>query len=110
MNNNNNYLAVGDHKPLSHSETKEKLLSNTEDFVWLIETPLPGKFIIDIEFLDLKISCPKGGDPCSIWPNRSNAANVTQGIHTDITMNACDGSISDMPIEALPSISILSFC
>ncbi|XP_019460508.1 PREDICTED: BTB/POZ domain-containing protein At1g55760-like isoform X2 [Lupinus angustifolius] len=105
--------SAGDHKSLAHSETREKLLSNTEDFVWLIETPLPGKFIIDIEFLDLKISCPKGGgDPFSIWPNRSmlqrsNAANLeslgrmlTEGIHTDITIHACDGSISDMPIEA----------
>ncbi|OIW02926.1 hypothetical protein TanjilG_29702 [Lupinus angustifolius] len=98
--------SAGDHKSLAHSETREKLLSNTEDFVWLIETPLPGKFIIDIEFLDLKISCPKGGgDPFSIWPNRSmlqrsNAANLeslgrmlTEGIHTDITIHACDGSI-----------------
>ncbi|CAL0317424.1 unnamed protein product [Lupinus luteus] len=97
--------SAGAHNPFALSETKDKLLTNTEDFVWLIETPLPAKFIIHIEFLDLKISCPKGGDPCSIWPNismpqRSNAATLeslgrmlTEAIHTDITINACDGSI-----------------
>ncbi|KAK7277005.1 hypothetical protein RIF29_18154 [Crotalaria pallida] len=97
--------SAGDHKALAHSEIKEKLLSNTEGFVWLIESPLPGKFIIDIEFLDLKISCPNGGDPCSIWPNRSVKQRsdsavlqslgrmLTESIHTDITIDACDGSI-----------------
>jgi speckle-type POZ protein len=39
------------------AEIKDKLLSNKDCFVWEIEVPLPGKFIIDIEFLDLKTTC-----------------------------------------------------
>ena len=30
-------------------------LKNSDDFVWAIDTLLPGRFIIDVEFLDLKI-------------------------------------------------------
>lgn len=37
-----------------HAEVKDKQLKNSEDFVWAIEAPLTGKFIIDVEFLDLK--------------------------------------------------------
>ncbi|TKY57441.1 BTB/POZ domain-containing protein [Spatholobus suberectus] len=99
--------SVGDRKALAHSEIKDKLLGNSESFVWIIEVPLPAKFIINIEFLDLKTTNPNGGEPCSVWPNRflqqrSNATALgslgrmlTEGIHTDITINASesDGSI-----------------
>ncbi|XP_027332586.1 BTB/POZ domain-containing protein At1g55760-like isoform X1 [Abrus precatorius] len=99
--------SVRDRKALAISEIKEKLLNNREGFVWEIEVPLPTKFIIDIEFLDLRTSSPNGGEPCSIWPSRFlqqrlNATSLdslgrmlTEGIHTDITINAndCDGSI-----------------
>lgn len=36
----------------------DKLLKNGDDFVWAIEVPLTGKFIIDVEFLDLKNASP----------------------------------------------------
>lgn len=42
-----------------NAEIKDKLLSNSEGYVWMIEVPLPKKFIIDIEFQDLKTTCPK---------------------------------------------------
>lgn len=35
--------------------------------MWEIGVPLPGKFIIDIEFLDLKTTCPKVCK-CIIYP------------------------------------------
>ncbi|THG16965.1 hypothetical protein TEA_010499 [Camellia sinensis var. sinensis] len=47
--------SVGDGKSLIHPEITDKKLKNNDDFVWAIEVPLMGKFIIDIEFLDLKI-------------------------------------------------------
>ncbi|THG08699.1 hypothetical protein TEA_005511 [Camellia sinensis var. sinensis] len=47
--------SVGDGKSLIHPEITDKKLKNNDDFVWAIEVPLTGKFIIDIEFLDLKI-------------------------------------------------------
>ena len=41
-----------------YAEITDKQLKNSDDFVWAIEVPLTGKFIVDIEFLDLKISSP----------------------------------------------------
>ncbi|TXG68106.1 hypothetical protein EZV62_009381 [Acer yangbiense] len=97
--------SVGDRKSLTHPEITDKQLKNNDDFVWSIEVPLTGKFIIDVEFLDLKTASPDGGEPCSIWAEgfprkRSNATALvclgrmlTESIHTDIIINASDGSI-----------------
>lgn len=35
----------------------ERLLRTSEDFVWPVDSTFHGRFIIDVEFLDLKI-CP----------------------------------------------------
>ncbi|XWS09600.1 hypothetical protein CRYUN_Cryun39dG0003500 [Craigia yunnanensis] len=87
------------------TEITDKQLKNTDDFVWPIEVPLTGKFIIDVEFLNLKTASPNGGEPRSIWAEgftqkESNATALaclgrmlTEGIHTDIIINASDGSI-----------------
>ncbi|GAB2279788.1 hypothetical protein Dimus_014427 [Dionaea muscipula] len=98
--------AAGTHrKSLVHPEVTDKQLKNGEDFVWVIEVPLAGKFIIDVEFLDLKIAPPNGGELRSIWTEeftqkRSSTTALTclgrmlsESIHTDITINASDGSI-----------------
>ncbi|XP_022716663.1 BTB/POZ domain-containing protein At1g55760 [Durio zibethinus] len=97
--------SAGDRKALTHPEITDKELKNNYDFVWPIEVPLTGKFIIDVEFLDLKTASPNGGEPCSIWAEgftqkQSNATALTclgrmltEGIHTDILINASDGSI-----------------
>ncbi|KAJ4725407.1 BTB/POZ domain-containing protein [Melia azedarach] len=90
---------------LAHPEITDKQLKSNDDFVWAIDVPLTGKFIIDVEFLDLKIVPSDGGEPCSIWAEgftrkRSNATALaslgrmlTESIHTDIIINASDGSI-----------------
>ncbi|KAJ7963502.1 BTB/POZ domain-containing protein [Quillaja saponaria] len=98
--------SAGERKPLTHPEIKDKQLKNNDDFVWAIEVPLTGKFIIDVEFLDLKTASPNGEEPCSIWAGgltqkRSNETALeslgrmlTESIHTDIMINASsDGSI-----------------
>ncbi|XWS09599.1 hypothetical protein CRYUN_Cryun39dG0003500 [Craigia yunnanensis] len=97
--------SAGDRKALTHPEITDKQLKNTDDFVWPIEVPLTGKFIIDVEFLNLKTASPNGGEPRSIWAEgftqkESNATALaclgrmlTEGIHTDIIINASDGSI-----------------
>ncbi|XP_021905843.1 BTB/POZ domain-containing protein At1g55760 [Carica papaya] len=97
--------SAGDRKALTHPEITDKQLKSNEDFVWAIEVPLTGKIIIDVEFLDLKTTSPDGGEPCSIWAagfseKRSNATALaslgrmlTESIHTDIVINASDGSI-----------------
>ncbi|KAH6821028.1 BTB/POZ domain-containing protein [Perilla frutescens var. hirtella] len=88
-----------------HEVTDKKIKSN-EDFIWSIEVPLTGKFIIDVEFLDLKTASPDGADPCSIWsegfPKRllhetaltSLGRMLSESIHTDIVINASDGSVT----------------
>ncbi|XP_027062266.1 BTB/POZ domain-containing protein At1g55760-like [Coffea eugenioides] len=97
--------SVGDRKTLVHPEIVDRQLKNTDDFVWAVEVPLTGKFIIDVEFLDLKATSPNGGEICSIWAEgfqqkQSNATALaslgrmlSEGIHTDIVIHASDGSI-----------------
>jgi speckle-type POZ protein len=41
-----------------NAEITDRRLKNNEDFVWAIEVPLTGKFTIDVEFIDLKITSP----------------------------------------------------
>ncbi|GAB4845862.1 hypothetical protein Ancab_024866 [Ancistrocladus abbreviatus] len=88
------------------AEITDKQLKNSDDFVWAIEVPVAGKFIIDVEFLDLKTLSPDGGEPCSIWTEgstqkRFNTAALaclgrmlSESIHADITINASNGSIA----------------
>ncbi|XP_048225689.1 BTB/POZ domain-containing protein At1g55760 [Ricinus communis] len=97
--------SAGDRKALTHPEITDKQLKNNDHFVWQVEVPLTGKFIIDVEFLDLKTASPDGGEPCSIWAGgvtkkQSNATALAclgrmlkESIHTDITIYASDGSI-----------------
>ncbi|KAL8244212.1 hypothetical protein R6Q59_010470 [Mikania micrantha] len=40
------------------AEIRDKQLKSSEDFVWALEVPLTGKFITDLEFLDLKTASP----------------------------------------------------
>lgn len=35
----------------------ERLLRTSEDFIWPVDSAFNGRFIIDVEFLDLKV-CP----------------------------------------------------
>ncbi|KAK4767777.1 hypothetical protein SAY87_002918 [Trapa incisa] len=98
--------SAGGRKSLAHPEVTDKQLKSNDDFVWAIEVPLTGKFIVDVEFLDLKTASPSGGRPNSIWAEGyaeklSNAAALstlgrmlTEGILTDVVINACDGTIS----------------
>lgn len=40
---------------LFYTAVHERLLRTSDDFVWPIDTTFQGRFIIDVEFLDLKI-------------------------------------------------------
>lgn len=99
-------LSVGGRKAFTHPEIKDRQLKNSEDFVWVFEAPTTGKLIIDVEFLDLKTKSPaQGGEAYSIWAEgfaqkhssvaalASLGRMLSEGIHTDITINASDGSI-----------------
>lgn len=39
-------------------EVRDKPLHSGKDFIWALEVPLTGRFIIDVEFLDLKTASP----------------------------------------------------
>ncbi|PKA49172.1 BTB/POZ domain-containing protein [Apostasia shenzhenica] len=93
-------------KTLVHPGICDKQLKNNDDFIWAIDASFTGKFVIEVEFLDLKIVPPSGGEPSSIWSSYhvekhsistslfSLRRMLTEGIQTDITINASDGSIS----------------
>ncbi|KAI4389714.1 hypothetical protein MLD38_001912 [Melastoma candidum] len=97
--------AAGGRKTLTHPEVTDKPLKSSEDFIWPIDIPLTGKLIIDVEFLDLKTLSPERVGPYSIWAEGlvQRASNETalstlarmlkEGIHTDIIINASNGSI-----------------
>ncbi|XP_028757519.1 BTB/POZ domain-containing protein At1g21780 [Neltuma alba] len=88
------------------SPVHERLLRTCDDFVWPVDTTFVGRFIIDVEFLDLKICPLNGGEASSIWPSdgklQSVAAQSTlqclsrmldEGIHADLTINTADGTL-----------------
>ncbi|KAK1430901.1 hypothetical protein QVD17_14005 [Tagetes erecta] len=97
--------SFGGRKALVHPEVTDKLMKSSEDFIWAFEVPLTGRFIIDLEFLDLKIASPNGGELSSIWTEGFTQKDLrvtaltalgkmlSEGIHTDIIINASDGSI-----------------
>uniref|UniRef100_A0A1D1YWY1 BTB/POZ domain-containing protein At1g55760 n=2 Tax=Anthurium amnicola TaxID=1678845 RepID=A0A1D1YWY1_9ARAE len=98
--------ATGIRTTIVHSGICDKQLKNNDDFVWAIDTAYTGKFIIDVEFLDLKTVPPTGGEPSSIWTCThlhdhvattaltSLSRMLSDGILTDIIINATDGSIA----------------
>ncbi|XP_060673167.1 BTB/POZ domain-containing protein At1g21780 isoform X2 [Ziziphus jujuba] len=88
------------------SPVHERLLRTGEDFVWPVDTAFTGRFVIDVEFLDLKIYSVNGGEACSIWPIDGMMQSVSiqgtlrclsrmldEGIHADVTINTADGNL-----------------
>ncbi|PWA84537.1 SKP1/BTB/POZ domain-containing protein [Artemisia annua] len=92
---------VGGRKTLADADVRDHPLES-DGYNGSLEVALPRGFIIEVEFLDLKIASPTGGEPCSIWSKRC-IQNVTarsafgrmlsESIYTDITILASDGSI-----------------
>ncbi|KAL6651719.1 hypothetical protein ACP70R_010644 [Stipagrostis hirtigluma subsp. patula] len=97
--------SAGPNRRTCVSPVHEKLLRSSEDFVWQTDALFYGRFIIDVEFLDLKIASNNGTESSpSIWANEGMVQNVTsnstlgclsrmltESIHTDITINTTDG-------------------
>lgn len=96
--------STDDRKSLLHPEVREKLIKNSDDFVWTIDLPLTGRFIVEVEFLDLKTTSPNDGEFSSIWtdalfPRRSSNSGalstlrrmLTDSILTDVDIHVSDG-------------------
>ncbi|KAG2708962.1 hypothetical protein I3760_05G217900 [Carya illinoinensis] len=88
------------------SPIHERLLRTCEDFVWPVEPTFHGRFIIDVEFLDLKICPLNGGDACSIWPGDGGMQSVSaqsslqclsrmldEAILADLTIRTAEGTL-----------------
>lgn len=84
----------------------DKVLRTSEDFVWAVDATFHGRFIIDVEFLDLKVAATPGGEALSVWPNEGAISAQARGgalkclhrmleeaIHTDVTIHTSTGSI-----------------
>ncbi|PWA91875.1 SKP1/BTB/POZ domain-containing protein [Artemisia annua] len=95
---------VGGRKTLTRARVRNKQVNYPDRFVWMLKVPLTRRFIIEVEFLDLKTAYPNGGEPRSIWSEgfigNQNAKAVaafgrllSESIHTDIVICASDGSI-----------------
>ncbi|XP_042007955.1 BTB/POZ domain-containing protein At1g21780-like isoform X1 [Salvia splendens] len=90
------------------SPVHERLLRTSDDFACLIDINIQGRFVIDVEFLDLKI-CPlnsQGGEGSSIWPSEETVRNLAtqstlkslsrmlnDSLLADITINTADGKL-----------------
>lgn len=85
---------------------QDRLLRTSEDFVWPIDSTFHGRFIIDVEFLDLKISPLNGGEACTIWTSEgmmqsvSNSSSLRclsrmlgEGLHADVTISTTGGML-----------------
>ncbi|KAK8466834.1 hypothetical protein PHAVU_008G160100 [Phaseolus vulgaris] len=88
------------------SPVHERVLRTSDDFVWPVDTAFLGRFVVDVEFLDLK-ACPgNGGVTRSIWPSDGKLQTVAaqstlrclsrmldESIHADLTIITADGTL-----------------
>ncbi|XP_027338675.1 BTB/POZ domain-containing protein At1g21780 isoform X2 [Abrus precatorius] len=66
---------AGSSRSFRISPVQERVLRTHDDFVWPVDTTFVGRFIIDVEFLDLKI-CPLNGEASSILPSEGNFQSI----------------------------------
>ncbi|GJZ37706.1 SKP1/BTB/POZ domain-containing protein [Tanacetum coccineum] len=87
---------------LLYEEFRDKLLEKTKGVRCAQTIPLTKRFIVDVEFFDLKTASLNGGEPRSVWSERCiknvSATSVlgrmlSESIHTDIIISASNGSI-----------------
>ncbi|MED6196944.1 hypothetical protein PIB30_052071 [Stylosanthes scabra] len=96
------------------SPVHERILRTYDDFVWPVDTTFVGRFIIDVEFLDLKICPLNGGEASSIWPSEGKLQSIAsqstlsclsrmldETIHADLTIMTAD---EDMSLESCTAL------
>lgn len=96
---------VDGRETLRYTQFRDTLIDSTEGFNWVHGFSLINRFIIEVEFLDLKTASSNVDSPPSIWSERfkvkQNAKAVSafgrlfsESIHTDIIISASNGSIA----------------
>ncbi|XP_019417850.1 PREDICTED: BTB/POZ domain-containing protein At1g21780-like [Lupinus angustifolius] len=84
----------------------ERVLRTYDDFVWHVDTTFVGRFIIDVEFLDLKICPLNGGEASSVWSYDGKMQTIAEqstlsclscmldeAIYADLTIITSDGTL-----------------
>ncbi|KAJ3681517.1 hypothetical protein LUZ60_016006 [Juncus effusus] len=84
----------------------EKVLRGSDDFSWQVDSMFHGRFIVDVEFLDLKIASINGGEPSPIWPDEPTLKSLStqsslsclsrmlsESIHADVIIRTSDGEV-----------------
>ncbi|KAL6492887.1 hypothetical protein OROGR_032646 [Orobanche gracilis] len=84
----------------------ERLLQTSDDFACIVDINYPGRFTIDVEFLDLKTRPLNGGEGNSIWPTDGTMQHqstqstlkclsrmLDEEIHADVTINTAGGTL-----------------
>ncbi|KAL7246257.1 hypothetical protein ACSBR2_001391 [Camellia fascicularis] len=97
---------TGANRKLYISPVHERLLRTSDDFVWPVDSTFLGRFIIDVEFLDLKLCSMNGGEASSIWPSDGRTQSLStqsslqclsrmlnEAIHADVTINTAEGTL-----------------
>ncbi|XP_010104503.2 BTB/POZ domain-containing protein At1g21780 [Morus notabilis] len=97
---------TGSGRKLYISPVHERLLRTSEDFVWPVDSNFVGRFIIDVEFLDLKTCSVNGGEASSIWPIDGAMQSIStkstlrclsrmldESIHADVTIHCAGGTL-----------------
>ncbi|XVE55327.1 hypothetical protein DITRI_Ditri03aG0149900 [Diplodiscus trichospermus] len=96
---------AGANRKLCISPVHDRLLRTSDDFVWPVDSTFHGRFVIDVEFLDLRICPITGGESISIWPTDAVhsvstkstlnclARMLDEGIHADVTIKTADGTL-----------------
>ncbi|CAL5386966.1 unnamed protein product [Camellia sinensis] len=97
---------TGANRKLYISPVHERLLRTGDDFVWPVDSTFLGRFIIDVEFLDLKLCSMNGGEASSIWPSDGRMQSLStqsslqclsrmlnEAIHADVTINTAEGTL-----------------
>ncbi|XP_076895349.1 BTB/POZ domain-containing protein At1g21780-like [Bidens hawaiensis] len=96
----------GTNKQVFVSPVFKRLLRTFDDFVWTTESYISGSFIIEVEFLNLRVHSANGYVGSSVWPSDGLLKSSTtegslgclshmlhESINTDVTINTCDGSL-----------------
>nr|XP_043625398.1 BTB/POZ domain-containing protein At1g55760-like [Erigeron canadensis] len=98
------FLDNGNRSTSVYPEVRDlKLFKVASDFYffWALTTPLTRKFIIEVNFVDIKTASPEDAIPRSVWSeelieNPTTCAlsrMLSENLHTDITIWASDGSV-----------------
>ncbi|RWW30748.1 hypothetical protein GW17_00004664 [Ensete ventricosum] len=120
-------------RTIVHPAVCDKQLKNTDDFVWAIDNSFTGRFIIDIEFLDLKTVSPsvskqspcsprpymvlitgnfcfveqqQGGEPSSIWSSHHIEKHSMNTALASFAQMLAEGIHTDITINAAADGSI----